>query len=337
MPIFTILEVVIGLTFMYMLLSLVVTWINEWVAQILNMRGKRLKQAIQNLFFKDPHAYMKNPEEFLAEHPEYTPFVEKFYAHPVIKALGKEKVDRDVGLTTISRLPSYIPPSRVSKVVLDILFDENYFDKTNKELKDLIESVPHNETQVVLKTFFNAGATSVDELRDQIESWFNDAMDRLHGWYKRRVHLLSFVVGLLLAVGFNVDTFVVADTLWREPTLRTSIVRYVEENQAGLEPTEDERMDIPVEGIREAITTLQWPIGWSETYSPKTSQMMQSAGDVGLNEKLGVVKGWSFKAVGWLLTALAASQGAPFWFDVLNQFTNLRASGDVPQKEGEGG
>ncbi|MDI1313930.1 hypothetical protein [Prosthecobacter sp.] len=33
---------------------------------------------------------------------------------------------------------------------------------------------------------------------------------------------------------------------------------------------------------------------------------------------------------GWLITAIAASLGAPFWFDLLGRFVNVRASGKVP-------
>jgi hypothetical protein len=40
--------------------------------------------------------------------------------------------------------------------------------------------------------------------------------------------------------------------------------------------------------------------------------------------------------LGILLTALAARQGAPFWFDVLKRVVNLRGTGANPsEKEGK--
>ena len=39
-----------------------------------------------------------------------------------------------------------------------------------------------------------------------------------------------------------------------------------------------------------------------------------------------------FHLVGWLLTALAASLGAPFWFDVLNKFISIRSVGKAPEE-----
>jgi hypothetical protein len=39
---------------------------------------------------------------------------------------------------------------------------------------------------------------------------------------------------------------------------------------------------------------------------------------------------WLAALVGWALIALAVSQGAPFWFDLLNKLVNLRSTGQRP-------
>jgi hypothetical protein len=41
---------------------------------------------------------------------------------------------------------------------------------------------------------------------------------------------------------------------------------------------------------------------------------------------------WLLKLIGLLLTAVAASLGAPFWFDILNKFMNVRAVGASPDE-----
>ena len=46
--------------------------------------------------------------------------------------------------------------------------------------------------------------------------------------------------------------------------------------------------------------------------------------------------GWKpirFQLAGWLLTALAASLGAPFWFEVLNKFIAIRSAGKTPEEQ----
>ena len=39
-----------------------------------------------------------------------------------------------------------------------------------------------------------------------------------------------------------------------------------------------------------------------------------------------------FHLFGWLITVVAASLGAPFWSNLLNKFTNVRAAGKPPKK-----
>jgi len=47
------------------------------------------------------------------------------------------------------------------------------------------------------------------------------------------------------------------------------------------------------------------------------------------------VSKWAERIIGWLLTILAVSLGAPFWFDVLNRFMNLRSAGNAPSEKGK--
>ena len=37
--------------------------------------------------------------------------------------------------------------------------------------------------------------------------------------------------------------------------------------------------------------------------------------------------------VGWMLTAFAGTLGAPFWFDLLNRFINIRSAGKAPEEK----
>ena len=38
----------------------------------------------------------------------------------------------------------------------------------------------------------------------------------------------------------------------------------------------------------------------------------------------------TFAILGWLITGLAVSLGAPFWFDMLKTFVNVRGAGQKP-------
>lgn len=62
-----------------------------------------------------------------------------------------------------------------------------------------------------------------------------------------------------------------------------------------------------------ALTDQRLPLGWRTGALPKTGS------------------GWLAALLGWLLVALGVSMGAPFWFDVLSRFANLKLSGNHPR------
>ena len=192
------LEVFMGLAFLYLLLSLAATWINEWIAHRFQTRAQGLERAIRNLL-KDPPAYIQDPKKYLVAHPDYKPLVERFYGHGIIKALSEEEPDRKAGGTKIKRKPAYVPARTFALVALDVLFpDQDISTKPIDELKQLVEQgVPHPDTRAALLAFLDTGATRLEDIRADMETWFDDTMDRLSGWYKRRAHLLSFAIGLV--------------------------------------------------------------------------------------------------------------------------------------------
>ena len=45
--------------------------------------------------------------------------------------------------------------------------------------------------------------------------------------------------------------------------------------------------------------------------------------------------GWVIKLVGFLISAAAARQGAPFWFDLLRKLVSLRGATQTTRKDEE--
>jgi hypothetical protein len=124
--------------------------------------------------------------------------------------------------------------------------------------------------------------------RKNVETWFNDSMDRLTGWYKRKAQFVAFMIGLVLALLLNVDSINIATSLWREPTLRQAIVAqadtYVQQYQETPTPTETPIpgavAETPVTGtptqtavdpakaisdLQKKLTVLNIPFGWTLT------------------------------------------------------------------------
>jgi hypothetical protein len=148
------------------------------------------------------------------------------------------------------------------------------------------------------------GADDVDKVRAEIEQWFNTSMDRVSGWYKRTVQRWVVIYAIVIVAIFNVDTTAVAVTLWRDPVARAVAV------QKATATRSDESSS-----AAEAL-----PVGW-------THDRLEAA-----NPKAHF-KGFALKILGMVLSILAISLGAPFWFDTMSKLSRLRSTGVKPEED----
>jgi len=189
-------------------------------------------------------------------------------------------------------------------------------------------------------------------VRTNIENWFNNAMDRLSGWYKRKAQLTAFLIGLLLAILFNVDSITIATSLWREPTLRQALVQnadaFLQNNETAPSADTNQSGATIVKNLQQELEALTIPFGWeTEAHSLQPGETCQiipiSAGAIWGVRSGDVCKkisnlpsdstAWMGKVAGILITAMAAAQGAPFWFDILKKLVNVRISGPKPEEQ----
>jgi hypothetical protein len=176
---------------------------------------------------------------------------------------------------------------------------------------------PSNVRDAILTAATSAG-TDIEKLRANMAQWFDDSMDRLSGVFKRYAQWLSMVVGLTIAVALNADTIAVANSLWHDGALRGQIASAG--TAVGSNPTADQ-LKSTMQNLSVIEADLRpFPIGWSDAATRSDLNWSQST--------------WTIaqKIVGLLVTALALSLGAPFWFDLLSQFVNLRMTGTKPEK-----
>lgn len=183
-------------------------------------------------------------------------------------------------------------------------------------------------------------------LKAHIAEHFDNAMDRVSGWYKRRTKWWIVLWTAVLVLAFNADAIVVGDKLWNDDAVRASVVAQVQQieeptattcpglaqeeaDQAGTAVDPTAAVDDIAACIGEAVDAvdaLDLPLGWpgwpwsglgDDTPDPR----LPSDGMAMLVKLLGLV-----------VTIAAASLGAPFWFGVLNKLANLRASGAPPRE-----
>jgi hypothetical protein len=326
-----ILDVAIGLFFGYLVLSLAVTAANEMSAAWFKRRAWMLWKGVQNLV----------DDEELAK---------QLYAHPLIRSLRQSH-----------RGPSYIPSRTFAIALLDLV----------APLKNGTRDVPSRESarrpvDQTLALLWDEADGDAEKFKQNIETWFNNSMERVSGWYKRRTQMLLLIWAAVVTIGTNADTIVIAKTLWRDPALRQAVVaraeRYVaEQPRPGVEPRRIDEAPPPLPPDQQAevdfqdasaeldaaladLAELQLPIGWEDPApavdgEPSIRLVRDDATDdwPGAIWDPGGWQRWLQAAdehlLGWLLTMMAVSLGAPFWFDTLNRIISIRSAGKAPEEK----
>ena len=412
-----ILQVAIGLVFVYLLLALFVSAFQELVEAFFRKRAKYLIAGLQQLI-GGTSADGDSVFSYLMSHPLINP-----------DATTPDRKLKEDTIKAGKLAPSYIPARNFSLVLLEYLRNGKA-DATVDDIKTAIEALPDGPKQVLDALIQDVGR-DLNKFKAKIETWFDDSMDRVTGFYKRHTQWIAFLCGLIAAIAFNVDSIGVARTLWADPTLRTAMSAaadaYVRDNSslpkekspetgqqnecktpqprpnpsgtggdaAGtvqgadckdkvsgqVTPEKVEQPSTPatpadrskkgddaqgngstgakaappssaksgvssddadlkhaldkVKDVKTELDQLPLPLGWQP--GPKQKKDKAAWDNLSYREQ---AKAWADYILplipgafpGWLITALAVSLGAPFWFDALKLLVNVRAAGPKPAR-----
>jgi hypothetical protein len=209
-------------------------------------------------------------------------------------------------------------------------------------IEEALKRMPEGHTKETLLVLVDKTRREVTEVEHQAEAfrrnlevWFNDAMDRVAGWYKRWTQRVLLVLATVLVLASNADTVMLVQQLSVNGALRASLVAAAEEAvktpPGGVQPGSPapdadsgaKRDDTRIQYVLQQTKSLQLPVGWSlDLNDPRYVRSPEFSLDFA---------GWAFyKIFGLLISVLAISMGAPFWFDTLSKFVNLRSSGTPP-------
>lgn len=323
------LDVVIGMIFVYLLLSLICSAVNEMIELKLKNRASNLEKGIRELLNEPvtkgtPNAGNQNGNDL----------VRQLYNHPLIFGLFKgdyQPKSKD--------LPSYIPTRNFALALMDMVSNGSPSMHSGargatavatsaivaadqyQSFRGAIGEIQNKTLARALMTLVDAAGNDMSGARKNIENWFDSSMDRVSGWYKRRAQKIILFLGLGITVFVNADTITIVNSLVQDQASRNSLVA------AAQEYAKSQPQDAPgdalnrVERNTERIRTLGLPVGWNRS-DPRT----WPGRDVG---------GWLLKIVGWVLTAMAITLGAPFWFDLLNKFMVIRSTVKPHEKSRE--
>jgi hypothetical protein len=373
-----ILELALAMVFIYLLLSLLCSAVAEYIEAKMNYRSSDLEKGIRLLL---------DPKEQEKKQPGATALADDksvaglLYNHPLVKSLYRGE-----------KRPSYIPSRTFALALWDMAFPaeaRGVAPAGTHDLASIREAVVKNdvvsdEVKTALLALIDDAGKDFDKARRNIEEWYDSAMDRVSGWYKRRVQYILLAIGLITSALVNADTINIAKALATNDALRRSVVAAAEKTgaeqslagiplapkasptatatpaptqtpdsntnsaagavltatpppartpappaNANQSPTATPTPADPAQKIgalRAQLDQLGLPIGWvGAKYETRDGQLvMTNASDP--RRYPGDLGGWLLKILGIAITALAVSQGAPFWFDLLNKIIVIRST-----------
>lgn len=164
------------------------------------------------------------------------------------------------------------------------------------------------------------------------EQWFDGAMERVSGAYKRKTHVIMLVFSLGVAALLNIDSIQLITGLARLPPGEVSglAVKFghtadvLAKPPAGAPAGEKQPEAAPVPPDQPAAATPQPSAGLVSDGLDALDGIAKILPFV----KPVTVKGWIVKILGWMITAVGASLGTQFWFGLLQNM--LRLSGRKP-------
>ncbi|MGZ8159639.1 MAG: hypothetical protein ACXWT1_14270 [Methylobacter sp.] len=275
----TTLEVAIGLVFCYASVALIVSSINEAIASLLKLRSNALLDGVKSLL----------------NDPKFEGLALDLYNHGLVGHHDSGNANNEDDL---NNKPSYIDPTHFAVALIDnIQTIPGDFIQLGKD----IDAIPDPQIKQLLQGIYGRASGKIENVHTEVAAWFDAGMDRLSGNYKRRSQLYCFLIAMVIAGIFNIDTFHLFTTLWQHPAIAS-----------GISPPASSA-DIPWAML------MSLPIGWPE------STTFTSA----------IYTIFSIKLAGWLVTASATFFGAPFWFDLLQKLVRLQGTGKKPGADGK--
>jgi hypothetical protein len=304
-----VLDVAIGLAYVYLLLAVFCTTINEWISGVINTRGKLLAKGLSQLL--DDQAHPDSQKDGTLG------FAALFNLHPLIAGL-KPKGG--------SRLPAYLSASTFATAVVDVATAGKEGAIAFADLETGVKNLPPGDVRKTLLALLQNCDSDLGKAQKKIEDWFTEFMDRVSGWYKRWIQLLTIVVALLLCALANADSLRIAKSLWQDSSLRGAIVEQAKARAAAPAPAVEVQY---ADKSHPERPTVDKP-------APLTPQETKALGQVlGWRALPGTPREWAWWVLGVILSTVAVSLGAPFWFDTLKRIVNLRTAGTSPDERAQ--
>jgi hypothetical protein len=185
--------------------------------------------------------------------------------------------------------------------------------------------------QKSLKALAANADQDVDLFRTSVEKWYDDHMARVSGWYKQHVAWITLAIGIILVLLFNINAVTIGRTLYSDSVVRTAVSTVASKSTSCQGKPQQECL-AALQSQLSAAAQAGLPIGWGPVAAcaaPRSSCNWW--------EQRGIVSRHGGSAwqvvlllIGFLITIIALTPGARFWFDLLTRLGSIRSTGPKP-------
>jgi hypothetical protein len=227
----TILDLALGLVFIFLALSLAVSATVEALASIRNWRSWTLLQGMKDLL---------NDSEFSG-------LARDIYNHALVNPRDDGNAVTEHDLKTP---PAYIDPRGFAYALIDLT---NLAGKSPVAMKSAIDlKIKNRQLNNFLNGVIDQTSGDLGRVRDELAAWFDNGMDRVSGAYKRKTQAWSLVIALMMIASLNVSAIDIGRVLWQQPTISRTIAANPNQTLAQALKQLDELGNAGI------------PIGWTE-------------------------------------------------------------------------
>lgn len=279
----SLIDVVVSLVLVYMLTALICSAVREFFASAFQLRQKALARTIRDLCGENEDPCVTNN------------LAGRILDHPAIRKL---------------RMPGKAGPSYLSArlfagaLLAELTALAEAAGAVRPKIADLVAAAPNQDLQRTLGLFAQETGLDRPAFRQRIEDWYDDAMDRVTGWYRRRSQAWILTFAALVAVLLNIDTLEIARIIWMGSAAADLAT-----------PAPDASLLTAGSGL---------PIGWSVAEDGRPWAMGWAV--------LSGILAHPSKLLGFAITAVAVSLTADLWFSLMRRRGALRAAGAVPER-----
>jgi hypothetical protein len=173
-------------------------------------------------------------------------------------------------------------------------------------LRQAIQKLPNGKTKQALFTLVDYSVQDLDQARQKFEGWFDSKMTKAGDLFKQRARSWVFICAFAVTFIIGADSIAVFQALWQQPARRTVIEAGVVEIMQEYEGT---AAVAEIEPLVNELVALEIPVTWAQSPLP-----LDNGGKL------------LIKLAGLVITAIAASRGSSFWYDMLKRVNPNPAS-----------